>query len=714
MQQPLPIDCLLTEGFAAHRAGRIAEAKTAYRAILRSQPLHFDARHLLGVALRAEGRSAEAAAEIAFALLVNPANPDAYNNLANARNDLGDEAAARTALSRSLRLRPNFFEASFTLAQLTLRAGDVDGAIELFAKAESVAPSAAWRLYCRGRFQRAHGRLAEAAADLAEAAALTPKLPDIHANLGEALEALVRLPEALEAHRRSPPTASSLETIGRLLRRLFRQEEAAAALKSAFCLDPAARGAALHLAAALFDLRRFPEAHRWFSAARAIDPADETAFLGLFNTALYSCDWSRWEPLIEEALSRMKTGSSAFQPFSMLAASGDPSHQLLAARAYSAHLFKVRPKPTELPKAGYRHDRVRLGYLSVDFRNHAVAHLIAELIEVHDRERFEIFGFSYGPNDGSPLHQRLIDAFDQFHDVELKTDGEAAALIRANEIDILIDLTGYTQHNRAGILAYRPAPIQVNYLGFPGTLGSPFHDYVIADPILIPAGEEEWYSEKVIRLPGSYQANDGKRVLAATMPTREEEGLPEQGFVFCCFNNNWKISRQIFSLWMGLLREVPGSVLWLLGDNAAAMSNLREAAAQRGVDPARLIFAGRRPTPEHLARQRLADLFLDTLPYGAHTTASDALFAGLPLLTCTGGSFASRVATSLLTVIGVPELITTTLDDYAATASALASSPHRLREIREKLLTAPGRQQLFDAKEFSRGYEEALLSLSAL
>ena len=717
MQQTASIDRLLADGLEAHRAGRTGEAETAYRRILALQPLHFDARHMLGVVSRGMGRPGDAVAGISLALTVHPGSPEAYNNLANARADLGQEEAARFCLSRALRLRPAYFEASLTLARLTLRTGDIAKAAEHFTRAAETAPSPAWRFSCLGQALRAQDKSAEASDDFARAAAAEPTLPGVYMNWGEALEASARLSEALAVYRQglgqSSSIASCLEGIIRILRRTFRLEEAATSLKTAVCLYPASQSALLNLAATLFEIRRLDQAQRWFSAARVLNPEDQIAFMGAFNTALFSCDWDGWEPLREEALSRMRTGSSSFQPFTMLAASGDPAEQLLAARAYSAHIFQDRPTPLWSPEAVYRHGRLRVGYLSADFHTHATAYLIAQLIEIHDRRRFEIIGFSYGPDDGSPMRRRLVEAFDRFHDVQFRSDGEIAGLIRENEIDLLIDLKGYTQFARAGILAHRPAPVQVNYLGYPGTLGSPFHDYLIADEVVIPPEDDRWYTETVIRLAGAYQVNDGKRAISSTAPTRQAEGLPEDAFVFCCFNNNWKIGRGIFDLWMDLLRDLPGSVLWLIHDNHIAAASLRTAARRRGIDPARLIFSPRIPLSGHLARHRLADLFLDTLPYGAHTTASDAIFAGLPILTCAGKSFAGRVTASLLTAIGLPELITPSLESYAATARMLAASPDRLQEIGTRLRSAPGRQTLFDTTRFVRGYEEALLSIKA-
>lgn len=672
---------LLQDGFAAHRAGRIDEAEIAYRGVLEQQPLHFDARHLLGVVLRAKKQLDEAKTEIRLALAIDPSNADACNNLANILLDLGEDAEAW--LRRAVRIRPVFFQPLLALAQRSA--------------------------------QRPDGQ-SEADEFFARAAKANPHHPDAYRHWGEALEGAMRYAEAVAVHRNSflynPSSAASLERMGRALRGVPDLEGAAIVLKAALCLDPAARWGALHLAAVQFDLRRLDQAKRWFAVARVLNPEDESALLGRFNTALYSCDWTNRDLAHTEALRRMRRGPSLFQPFSMLAISGEPAEQLLAARAYSAHLYDTHPVPLWRPGDEYRHERLRIGYLSADLHTHATAYLMAELIEVHDRSRFEIIAFSYGPNDGSPMRERLIAAFDDFHDIQFKTDREAAELIRRSEIDILIDLKGYTQHVRPAIAAYRPAPAQVNYLGYPGTLGSPFHDYVIGDSIVIPPQDDQWFSETVIRLPGCYQVNDGKRAISSETASRREEGLPDEAFVFCCFNNNWKISPTVFARWMGLLRDLPGSVLWLIHDNDTAKANLRAEAGKQGVDPERLIFTRRVPLADHLARHRLADLFLDTLPYGAHTTASDALFAGLPVLTCRGTSFAGRVAASLLTTLGVPELIAEDLDEYVAMAKTLATGPEQLEAIRLKIMTTPGRQTLFDARAFAQGFEEALLSIA--
>jgi predicted O-linked N-acetylglucosamine transferase (SPINDLY family) len=338
---------------------------------------------------------------------------------------------------------------------------------------------------------------------------------------------------------------------------------------------------------------------------------------------------------------------------------------------------------------------LRIGYVSSDFYDHATAYLIAELIERHDRDRFEIHGYSYGPDSGGAMRARLVSAFDRFTDIDALAHCDAAARIRADDIDILVDLKGHTHRARPKILAFRPAPVQVNYLGFPGTMGAPFIDYIVADDFIVPRDRQTLYAEKLAYLPSCYQPNDTRREIAAA-PSRAACGLPPQGFVFCGFNNSFKITPTFFAIWMRLLHQVPGSVLWLLESNALVRRNLGAAAAAAGVDPGRLVFAPMLPHGQHLARHRHADLFLDTLPCNAHTTASDALWAGLPVLTCVGETFAGRVAGSIVRAAGLSELVASSPRDYEALALALAREPARLADIRSRLGAGRANLPLFD------------------
>jgi predicted O-linked N-acetylglucosamine transferase (SPINDLY family) len=394
------------------------------------------------------------------------------------------------------------------------------------------------------------------------------------------------------------------------------------------------------------------------------------------------------------------------QPFPLLALleSG-----LLHRKAAELYVREEGPPSHARPaiRARARHDRIRIGYFSADFRDHPVATLAAELFETHDRSRFETTAFSFGPDTQDTMRRRMERAFDRFIDVRGSSNEDIALLARSLEIDIAVDLMAFTAECRPQIFALRAAPVQVNFLGYPGTMGAPYMDYLVADRTLIPEGSRSHYSEKIIYLPHSYQVNDAKRPVADVSFTREDLGLPPAGFVFCSFNNSYKITPDTFDSWMRILRRVEGSVLWLLEDNASVANNLRREAVRRDVQAERLIFARRVPMPEHLARLRAGDLFIDTLPYNAHTTASEALWVGLPVVTCLGETFAGRVAASLLQAIGLPELIAANRDQFVELVVELATDVQRLAKVRQKLadnrLTTP----LFDARLFAKHIEAA-------
>lgn len=424
------------------------------------------------------------------------------------------------------------------------------------------------------------------------------------------------------------------------------------------------------------------------------------------------CDWAGFQRDLPALGDRLDRGEAGAPPWALLPLIDRPDLQRKAAEAWI--LGNVPAVDVLGPVGSYpNHDRIRIGYFSADFHRHATAHLIAELIERHDRKAFEVIAFSFGPTTGDEMQQRLMAGADKFIDVSGKSDRDIAALAREMEIDIAVDLKGLTVGHRLGIFAHRAAPVQVNYLGFPGTLGAPYFDYIIADNVIIPEESGQHYTEVVVALPGSYQVNDRKRKIAERRFTRTELGLPETGMVFCCFNNNFKIMPYIFDMWMRILHAVPGSVLWLIEDNADAAENLRWEAERRGIEKKRLVFADRISPEEHLARHMCADLFLDTYPYNAHTTASDALWVGIPLITCPGDTFASRVAASLLTAMGLPELAVSTFDEMEELAVALAKDPARLAALKEKVQQNRETSPLFDTDEFAHNIESAYQQMIA-
>jgi predicted O-linked N-acetylglucosamine transferase (SPINDLY family) len=488
-----------------------------------------------------------------------------------------------------------------------------------------------------------------------------------------------------------------------------RLEEAWASFRRALECDPNRFGAAFNSGTVLLKLERYDEAFAAFEKAASLAPGQPHVLGGLAAAVLGGCDLERWEDLQARVTAAVRDKTAVIVPLDFLAFCDDGA---LRRRCSEIFVADRVPRPVVPLHAGrsYSHDRIRIAYLSADFRQHATAELIAGLIEAHDRTQFEIGAVSFGRDDGSALRSRLVAAFDWFEDVQLKSDAEAAHWLAEREIDIAVDLKGHTQDSRPGILAFRPCPVQVSYLGYPGTIGALWIDFILADARVLPFDRQDFYSEKIVHLPHCYQVNDATRAIGET-PSRAEAGLPPEGFVFCCFNAAWKITPAMFDIWMRLLTAVPGSILWLLDDNLVAKRNLAAAAAARGVDPARLIFAPRLPSAAHLARHRLADLFLDTLPYNAHTTASDALWAGLPVLTCQGSQFDGRVAASLLETIGLPELVAHSNNDYERLAVSLARDPARLRDLRARLQVRVRTSPLYDTDRVRRSLEKAYLRM---
>jgi protein O-GlcNAc transferase len=399
-----------------------------------------------------------------------------------------------------------------------------------------------------------------------------------------------------------------------------------------------------------------------------------------------------------------------FTPFTLLGYRDDPVLQRICSENYVNERLPVMPAPVNIRKK-WDDDKITIAYLSNDYRQHPVAYLMAELFEAHDRNRFRVIAMSYGPDDGSDMRRRLENAFDEFHDVRENTDADIAKLINECGVGIAVDIMGYTRDGRPDILAYRPSPVQASYLGYTGTLGTNYIDYLIADSVVAPPDHDAYYLEKIVRLPDCYLVTDRRRQIAAQRPSRTEAGLPEEGFVFCCFNSIHKIRPEIFDVWARLLKAVPGSVLWLLSGPADANANVLREAQARGIDPARVVLAKWAKPEDHLARHGLADLFLDTLPYNAHTTATDALWVGLPLLTCQGKSFPARVASSVLSALGMPELIARSLDEYEAKALQFAREPDTLTAVRRKLESHSDTQPMFKTDRFTSHIEAAYLQM---
>jgi len=655
----------------------------------------------------------------------------------------GDVAGALACYARSVAVRPDDFEAHFNRGVVLYHARDPAGAAASYRRALELAPQLAAAHSALAVVQSESGAHAQALANHARAVALEPGNPELHnnrglaldraqrpldaiasfdaaialaerfgaawCNRGVALHRLGRFADALASADRAiaidPGDAEAWSNRGLALHDLHRPGEAIAALAKATELAPRLGNAWANLGSALNAARRHDEALAAYDRALALDPHLGEARGDRLHTAMLVCDWRGFDDEVAALADAIAADSAVVHPFTLLATPASATLQKRCAERYvAAHWPAVRQVEEPRPRAS-DDGRIRIGYFSADFRQHATMHLIAELFERHDRARFEVHAFSFGPTAHDPVRERVLASFDRCHEASAIGDAEVAALARQTGIDIAIDLAGFTHGARPGIFAARAAPLQVNCVGFPGTLAAPFIDYVIADDVVVPADARGDFGEAIAWLPNCYQPNTSWQPLAPPTLDRAAAGLPDDGFVFCSFNNSFKITPDVFAVWMRLLQRVPRSVLWLIEANAAATAHLRAEAELRGVARERLVFAPRMNRDDHLRRHALADLFVDTFHYGAHTTASDALRAGLPVLTLRGGTFAARVAASLDRSVGLDALVVASVAEYEELAVALAGDRARLAALRAALASALPTTPLFDAARFARDIE---------
>jgi len=735
-----PIHQLYQAGLGHHQDGRFSQAESCYQQLLAiaaiSRQQRADVLHLLGVLCHQTGRSQEAITRIDAALAITPLNADFLNNYGLALRAAGEHERAIASYLQGLQITPGDVDLLTNLGNIYQERQDYEQAAHYYRQVLRTTPAdvdireaLCQALQALGNRQQREGAYVMAAHCYQEAIRYQPQMAALHYNLGNAQRELGHAAQAAESYRNalllSPQDADIHNNLGNVLREQGQLQEAIACYRQALKLDPRLYHAQVHLT---------------HQKQHICDWHSETDLLNNGGTGQgLNAD-------IDRIRDWVKTQSDAqVSPFAFLSMPGTTAAE---QRTCADHWLENRYRGLfgnaglhstgDATQAGDPGSVLRIGYLSADFRLHPLASLISELIELHDRSSFHVSAYSYGHDDASQARKRLEQAFDRFVDIRAMTTAEAAHRMRADGIDILVDLTGFTQGSRSSIAALRPAALNVSWLGFPGTMGSlfegslmdsidesltgtpvdenrmeakqgvpqPLFDYLIGDATVTPLLAADDYAEKLALLPDCYQPNDRQRPVGRT-PTRSECGLPEDAFVFCCFNQTFKLTPNVFDVWMRLLQAVPGSVLWLLECNPQAKINLAHEAQQRGVPAERLVFAPRTEMAEHLARQSLADLFLDTLPYNAHTTASDALWMGLPVLTCGGDTFASRVAASLLQAAGMPELITSSLTDYEATALQLATRPALLDGLRHRLQSTRDTMPLFDTPRFARNLETA-------
>jgi predicted O-linked N-acetylglucosamine transferase (SPINDLY family) len=633
----------------------------------------------------------------------------ALYNRAVALDGAGQLEPALAAYDAALALKPDFADAHYGRAATLWSLGRHDEALAATARVIVLAPRHLAAHFNRGVMLQATRRPNDALAAYDSALTIRPDFAPALNNRGSVLLELGRQNEALASYERliavEPRHADAHNNRGGILFQLGRTEDALAAFDAALRCQPDYPKALLNRSTALTKLRRHAEARLCYQRLLALNPNDITALGGLADVALHLCDFEAQTRLAAPIRALIEAGEPVMQSLNLMSWFDDPA---LHRRATENQLRRwLRQAPPPLARPPYRHDRIRLAYLSPDFGHHPVAQQLVEVLERHDRDRFEVTGIALRHNDGSDIRARIAHACDHFHDASGESDAAVAALLRTREIDIAIDLAGHTAEARPLIFGHRAAPVQVNYLGFAGTMALPFWDYMIADAVAVPLEMQPFFSERIVHLPHSFWVSDTTRPVVPP-PSRAKAGLPPEGVVFAAFNRLDKISRPQFQLWMRLLAAVPQSVLWLASGDEAAAANLRREAGACGIDPVRLIFAPKLASrDDHLARLSLADLFLDTAPYNAHATASDALWAGVPVITCPGTGFASRVAASLLKAIGLAELVTESFADYEALALALAREPERLQALHARLAANRISQPLFDTRRSCRALEDA-------
>ena len=739
-------EALFNRGVALAQLSRFEDAVASYDRALALQK-NASCLYHRGICMESLGRLPEALTCYDRAIAAQPGYASAHDNRGNVLRQLGRAAEALESYDIATSLSPRDVRAWHNRGALLLEAARPQDALESCDRAVQENPGFAQAWAVRGAALLQLGRFDEALASLDKAIALRPQDAELLANRGYALWKMKKLAQALASYNHAlqvrPDDVPTLLHHGQLLHTLNRHQDALADFDRAIALDGANAMAWNGRGAALEALKRHAEAISSFDRAITAEPGHTEALANrgllrwrhakdfdgacadleqslksdpgqpylegeLMLIRMYAAEWEGFESRRSHLEAGVCAGARVVRPFVFQALSESPADLQTCARLFADSLDLPVAIP-HAPCASRSDRRIRIGYVSGEFREQATAYLMAGLYEHHDRSRFEVIAVDSGGGDASPMRKRLEAAFDRFIYIAGLSDDQAAELIRKEQIDILVNLNGYFGTPRMGVFARRPAPLQINYLGFPGTLGSACMDYIFADRVVIPPADARFYDESVVWLPNCYQVNDNRRPIATQSPSRAQAGLPDDAIVFCNFNQSYKFNPQTFQGWMRILARVENSVLWLLQGAAPLMDNLRRAAAAQGIAGSRLVFGPPLEMSQHLARLRLADLFLDSLPYNGHTTASDALWAGLPVLTRTGATFPARVAGSLLFAAGQPGLVTHSQEDFEARAVELASDPVALQALRQSLEKDRFTCPLFDTDLFRKNLEQAYL-----
>jgi protein O-GlcNAc transferase len=740
-----------------HRSMRWAEAIDAYHLAIRQYPNMPELYFNLGSILHERGNLVAAEPLYRQAATLNPAFAEAFNNLGDVCKQLGRYEAAATALQTAILIRPNYSQAFNNLGSLHQLQGNLEPAISAYRMAISINPHLYYALYNLGGCLSKTGNIESAINYTRQATQLAPEFFNAQLQLGVILRSTNRIDEAVppleKAIQLDPNSTTALLNLanayhlqGKLLQAIPLYEQllsidpqhvvahndlasayqeinhfdtARVYYEKAIALNPEYVNAVANLAGCCFSQQDFPASIRYCWQALRLNPNLHHVKVMLVNQLMIQCDWKDVEQRTDELIlaNDSESDTEAISPFAFLSLSKPttPKQQLACAKKWTQKLQSRYGYPKiPRPPISFDNHRIRIGYLSADFRSHAVAYMLPELFEKHDRAHFEIFAYALSGEDGSSIRKRIKNGVNTFREMQTFSHWQAAEQIAADQIDILVDLQGYTIHNRTEILEMRPAPIQVSYLGFPGTMGCDFIDYILVDDYVVPMEQQPFFTEKLVHLPGCYQVNDSFHEVSERKFTRAECGLPEDAFVFSSFNSFAKYTPSMFDVWMRMLRNVPNSVLWCAGTNKISVENLQGEAIARGVSKDRLVFAEQLPIGEHIARHRLADLCLDTFPYNGHATSSIAIRTGTPIVTLSGQTLASRVAGSLLRTVGMTALIANSFDEYEAIAMKLATNPNGLRFIRSELATKSKGSTLFDGGDFAKKVERAYREMYSL
>jgi len=695
--------------------GKLNEAVESYKKAISIEPYYHEAQSNLGAAYYELNQLTDAAIHYKKAIDIDSNQAETQYNLGLILQGLGKFDESILHYQKALKINPLYADAHNNLGISFKELGQLDKAIKSFEKAIQINPDYPEAYNNIGNVYKIMGRFNDSINCYQQTLLIKPDYPEAQNNLAIILMQLGKLNEAKENLKSltqfDSDYAEAYSNLGIVLNMLGELDLALKCYDKAISIKPDLAQAYSNRGNLMIDLKNRLEAIKSYSKAYELEPEASFNLGNLIHSKLHLCIWDDLKNSLIEIETNINQNKKVVDPFPLLSLIDDPELHQKAAEIYTDDKY---PLNSDLPKISKypMHQKIRLGYFSADFRVHPVANLTAELYEIHDRNQFEIHAFSFGPDTNDEMNLRIKDGVDFFHNIHSMSHTEVVLLSRSLEIDIAIDLGGFTQDNRTGIFAMQAAPIQVNYLGYSSTMGADYIDYIIADKILIPKNKQRYYTEKIAYLPDSFMVNDTKNKQSKMKFIREEAGLPKEGFIFSCFNHHYKITPNVFYSWMKILSNVEGSILWLSDGNETGIANLKKEAKKHGINSDRLIFAPRLELREdHLNRIKLADLFLDTLPYNAHATTSDALQVGLPVLTCIGESFASRVAASLINSVGLTELITKTNEQYEKTAIDLATKPSKLKSIKDKLEKNLTTSPLYDTPLYVKQIESAYKSM---